>query len=245
MNESRAWEEGMGAADWSLDQLERELAANFVWLGKAEGEGGLAAGESAALAEGVLRCMNGALSKVSESLEAQAALRRELERERDEFRRAQAQQALRIRSMERELAALRASLNLERAAAAGPPLAPPDEHLRRPLVLRTAQGDFLGVTGRDGRALSLSGFLRLVEGASQRSERVVASCWEAGDKGWSLTLSISGVRSPRCYVLGTRATRTPSGNHVVVLAEMLVDGRVVPQEYVLQMFRQLREGAQE
>ena len=78
----------MGNMDWSLEQLERDLASSFSLLGRMEQASVLAPGESAALAEGVMRCMNSALLKVSESLEAQQALSRELEAMRAELRRA-------------------------------------------------------------------------------------------------------------------------------------------------------------
>lgn len=249
----------MGNLDWSLDHLEQELAANFAWLGRAEGVGSLGAGESAALADGVLRCMNGALLKVSESLEAQSRLRRELALEREEFQRIQAAQAERLQCLESELAALRHALGEERAhvrqalsllGPKAPPAAPPDELLTRPLVLRSAQDQFLGVTDRQGQALNLAGFLSLVEGplsanAQGRARRVVASCWDGGDDGWSLTLSISGMSAPRCCVLETRCLRTPSGNQVTLLTGMQVDGAQVSNEFVVQMFRQLRDSFQE
>jgi len=151
----------MGKADWSLDHLERDLAAGFSLLGRAERAGGLGEGEPQALADGVLQCMNGALLKVSESLEAQSRLRRELAQTREEFRAAQAAQAERIKGLEADVAALRRALDEERGrvqvalarlTAEEPPHCPPDDHLSRPLVLRSAQGDFLGVTDRVGQA---------------------------------------------------------------------------------------------
>lgn len=247
----------MGKADWSLDHLEHDLAAGFSLLGRSEQSGGLGAGESSALADGVLQCMNGALLKVSESLEAQNRLRRELSQAREDFRLAQTAQAERIQGLEADVAALRRALDEERgrvqlalARLSGdePPHFPPDDHLNRPLVLRSQQGDFLGVTDLSGQALSLSGFLHLVESggrSSGGSARVVASCWEACAGGWCLTLSISGSQVRRCYVLETRALCTPSGNKVTQLAEMRVDGAPVPQEFVVQMFRQLRDSLQE
>jgi len=111
-------------------------------------------------------------------------------------------------------------------------------------VLRSQQGSFLGVTDRQGQALSLAGFLRLVEGGSAVACRVVATCWEPCSGGWCLTVSIMGPQ-PRAYVLETRSLRTPSGNWVTLLSGMQVDGRDVPQDFVVQMFRQLREGFQE
>lgn len=248
----------MGNADWSLDHLEQELAANFAWLGRSEAAGGLGAGESAALADGVLRCMNGALMKVSESLEAQTRLRHELAQEREEFHRVQAVQSARLQSLEAELAALRQELSEERGqvrrmllqlSPEGPPASPPQELLNHPLVLRSPQDEFLGVADRQGQPLNLAGFLSLIEGpvttAQGRAKRVVASCWDGGETGWSLTLTISGPQAPRCYVLETRSLRTPSGNQVTLLAEMHVDGTLVPKEFVVQLFRQLRDSFQE
>jgi len=105
---------GMGNADWSLDLLEHDLAEGFALLGRAERAGGLGSGESQALADGVLRCMNGALMKVSESLEAQARLRQELAVVRTELHQTQAAHTARMQSLETEIAALRQALQQER-----------------------------------------------------------------------------------------------------------------------------------
>lgn len=210
----------MGKADWSLDHLEQDLAAGFALLGRAEFSGGLGTGESGAVAEGVLQCMNSALQKVAESLEAQSRLRRELDAEREEYRRQHFEQGRRIALLERETKALRTALDHEkerlRSALAKlpgeePVPTPPGAHLQRPLVLRSALGEFLGVTDRVGQPLSLAGFLHLVEGQSgarSQERRVVASCWEAWDGGWSLAVSITGPAACRSYVLRTRALRT-------------------------------------
>lgn len=253
----------MGKADWSLDHLERELAAGFTLLNRVEQAGGLGQGESAALADGVLQCMNAALLKVSQSLEEQARLRRELAQARDEFRQAQAVQAGRIKSLEDEAASLRRALDEERLRSrrvlarqdSRPPSvqhSPSDDYLDRPLVLRSQQGDFLGVTDKCGQALNLSGFQRLVEGGAHAdscdtpADRLVASCWEQRAGNWYLTVCISGdAMHRRCYVLETRAVLTPNGNKVTQLSAITVGGSPVPQNYVLQMFRHLRDSFQE
>jgi hypothetical protein len=245
----------MGKSDWSQEQLERDLAAGFHLLGRAERSGGLDAGESAALADGVLQCMNSALQKVSESLEAQSRMRGELAQVREDLRRAAAEQAERIAALEGELASLRLALDAERGRtraevpeAEGDAHVPSDEYLARPLVLRSPQGDFLGVTDRFGQALSLYGLVRLAEGATPGAlpgGRVVASCWEACGGGWCLTICISSARVRRCYAFETVFLRTPSGNNVTLLSGMRLDGDAVPQEYLLQMFRQLRDSLQE
>jgi len=248
----------MGNADWSLDLLERDLAAGFALLGQAERAGGMAPGESQALADGVLRCMNGALMKVSESLEAQARLRRELAEARAEMAQVQTvqtAQAVHIQDLEAEVAALRERLALERArdssahgeSDASPAQAPASAYLERPLVLRSSQDEFLGVTDCQGQALTLCGLLRLVEDGAHGTHagRVVATCWERlAGAGWCLALTIMG-RRPCAYALETRSLLTPSGNLVTQLLEMRVDGQPVPQEFVTRMFRQLREAFQE
>ncbi len=248
----------MGKADWSLDHFERELAAGSALLGHAERAGRLGTGESGALADGILQCMNGALIKVSESLKVQNRLRRELVLAREDFQHAQAVQAERIKSLEAEVSALRQALGDERRRVQLETTrrspnetrhSPPEDHLSRPLVLRSQQGDFLGVTDRLGQTLSLGGFLRLVEGASggpSRSDRIVASCWDTHAGSWSLTVCItSKAFSRRCYVLETQVLRTPIGNMVTLLAHIFVDGSPVPSEFVVQMFRHLRESFQE
>lgn len=255
----------MGKADWSLDHLERELAAGVSLLDRVGCAGGMSRGESGALADGVLQCMNGALLKVSQTLEEHARLRRELAKTREEFRQTQALQAGRIKALEDETASLRRALDDERRrsrrvlarldtrqASAQTQHAPPDDHLDRPLVLRSQQGDFLGVTDRSCQALNLSGFQRLIEGVAHtgacknRSERLVASCWEQRAGNWYLTVCISGeTLNRRCYVLETRAVLTPSGNMVTQLSAITVGGSPVPQNYMLQMFRHLRDSFQE
>jgi hypothetical protein len=245
----------MGKADWSLDQLERDLANGFAFLGVAERSGDLAPGESAALADGVLRSMNGALQKVSESLEIQAGLQRELTALREELRRArqerdtlESRRDMRLRELEAEVAALRNEREGLRKALADLAVTddnrPPERLLAQPLVLRSPQGEFLGITDRIGQPMSLADFLLLVERGGPTG-RVVGSLWERRDATWCLTLSISGPEGARCLTLDAEPRRTPSNNHVTLLTSLILDGAPAPQEYMLRMFRQLRESLQE
>lgn len=240
----------MGKTDWSTDQLERDLTASFALLGRMEQAYTLAPGESAALAEGVMRCMNGALLKVSESLEAQAALRRELDVLRQELQRAGSErqsameaQDRRIRTLEDELQSLRAQSLLAEDALSR---FPSDEFLSRPLVVCTARGEFLGVSVVAGQPLCMGDFVRLVEQGGD-GRRIVCTLWEQRGEDWFLTMSLNGhcAASRRCYVLETRAVLTPSGNHVTELVGMAEDGTPVSDDFLLQMFRQLRESLQE
>jgi hypothetical protein len=243
----------MGNADWSLDQLEREFVDGFALLGRAERAGGLAPGESAALADGVMRCMNGALQKVAESLEIQSVLRRELATLREELRQAKTERAAlaagqekRLRELEDEVRQLRQEReSLARALEnlPAPRHVPPQAYLGQPLVLRSPQGNFLGITDKNGQPMSLADFLLLVERGP--ADRVVGSLWERHGLAWCLTVTISGPASKRCVTLETEACRTPSNNQVSLLTSLRMDGAPAPQEYMLQMFRQLRESLQE
>ncbi len=249
----------MGNADWSLDHLERDLVDGFALLGRAERSGNLAAGEPAALADGVLRCMSGALQKVSESLEIQAGLRRELSVLREELRQARDERAAheaardkRLRELEAEVAVLRQEREGLKKALDDLPGAPcphPSESfLAHPLVLRSPQGDFLGITDKSAQPMSLADFLLLVERGSPRdraADRIVGSLWERHGQAWCLTLTITDAGRKRCLTLESEPCRTPSNNQVALLTRLMVDGAPAPQEYMLQMFRQLRESLQE
>jgi len=83
----------MGRSDWSSEQLAQELAHGFSLLARMELGGGLAKGESTALADGVLQCMNSTLLKVSEALEAQTHLRAEIQALKGALKEAEAARA--------------------------------------------------------------------------------------------------------------------------------------------------------
>ena len=245
----------MGNADRPLDHLKQDLASGAAWLEAPQFFDPTRRGDSAALADSLLQYMSGAQNKMAESLEVQKRLRRELAHVQESARKTQAAQQERIRSLEAEACALRRALEEERgrvrnvlSGSSGVELAhaPPDEHLDQPLVLRSQQGEFLGVTDKCGQALTLSGFLRLVETGAKPGKRVVASCWEARSGCWNLTLCLSGGAAPkRCYSFETIALRTPNGNKVTLLSAVSVDGEAVPTGFVVQMFRHLRESFQE
>lgn len=238
----------MGSTDWTEDQLVHDLSEGFRLLGRLEADGGMERGEAAILAQGVLACMNGALVKVSEVLEEQARLRRELSTLRQEHalalrdsRAAESRKDARIAALESELKNVRALLSEDRGPRLHHP-APPDALLRQPLVVRGPGGDFLGVCDSGGAALCIADLLLL----TQRSDpsRVVSSSWSASDEGWVLELGLAW-NSAKCaaYSLLLAPVRTPSGNTVTHLAGMNVDRCAVPQEFLLRMFRKIRERA--
>ncbi len=249
----------MGRSDWSSEQLAQELAQGFSLLARAERGGGLQGGEATALADGVLQCMNGALLKVSEALEAQSRMRREIAglqhdlRVAEQARReAESGRDGRLVALEQELNALRderrrlaealEAMEQRRGVSSS---CPADSYLTHPLVVRTAQDEFLGVSDLGGQRLCLREFLRVVERQAAQGV-VVSSSWEQLRDGWLLSLGLTRGQGQSCsYALDTASVRTPSGNRVTVLRTICFNGEPVPDAYLLQMFRHLRDGVQE
>lgn len=243
----------MCASDCSSEWVERELSDAFVLMDASKPLNVMRQGRAsdfmsdAGVEDRTLR------QQLVESLEAQERLRCELSRTLEANREEQAAQAKRIRELEAETCALRRALEeergrirLERAASGRVPArsGPPVEMLLRPLVLRSQEGEYLGVTDVHGIPLTLSGFMHLVERGGG-PDRVVASCWEAEAGGWGLCFGVSSAGGCCSHVLRVRPMRTPSGNKVTVLAAMRVAGAPVPHAYLVGMFRQLRECFQE
>lgn len=247
----------MARNDWSSEQLAQELAHGFSLLSQMERSGGLHSGEASALADGVLQCMNGALMKVSEALEAQARMRKEIASLQHDLRVAEQVRreievgsSSRLAALEGEVHALREerrrlseALDCVDQRAVVP--VPPGAFLANPLVVRTANGEFLGVSDSCGHRLCLQEFLGIVERQAACGV-VVSTSWEPLCDGWLLTLGLTREEDGAwAYALETAAVRTPSGNRVTLLKGMTFDGQPVPDGFLLMMFRQLRDGSQE
>jgi len=240
----------MANFDWSQDQLERDWTESFALIDRMERDGALPSGESSALAGGVLRCMNSALLKVAEVLEAHAALRNDMIALREEQQNVlrlhkdeEARKDARILALEHEVRQLR--MEVGRASGTGARLAtcPPESFLLQPLVIR-AQDEYLGVCDKGGQALRMGDFLCMVERGE--ADRLVCTSWQSAGGGWILCLGLAPREAPaQHYTLEAASVRTPSGNLVTLLRGMTVGGDMVPHAYLLQMFRQLRDGLQQ
>lgn len=240
----------MGSTDWTEDHLVHNLSEGFRLLGRLEAEGGIERGEAVELAQGAMRCMNGALLKVSEVLEAQARLRSEMASLRQEHavalresRDIEVRKDARIAALESEVKTLRTELARAGRCQVCLP-APPDALLRQPLVVRNSGGQYLGVCDTSGSALCICDFLTMLEKADPA--RMVATSWSAADEGWMLALGLSWPSGKAInYSILVSPVRTPSGNTVTLLAGMTDGDRSVPQEFLLRMFRQIRNLAGE
>ncbi|MES9994991.1 MerR family transcriptional regulator [Desulfovibrio aminophilus] len=230
--------------NWSVEQIEQELATchgEFFDAGtQGEAESGGAADD------GAMR-IAALLSKMSDVLENQTLFRGEIRSLRDEVASlreerdaAEARQRERVEELEREIGRLRLlasgrnrndSLDF-----------PPSEYLDLPLVIRTGQGEYLGVLGRNSRAFGLKDFVALLERYTDRGEAVDLHWRREGDAKWGLAVVADGdADDARRIILSTGRTVTPSGNAVVRVLKLTINGQEAPDSLLLSLFRQIRE----
>nr|WP_284710854.1 MerR family transcriptional regulator [Desulfovibrio aminophilus] len=226
--------------NWSVEQIERELAAcRGEVLDAGAPEAGDAAGEGSARIAALL-------TKMSDVLENQTLFRGEirslrdevasLRRERDE---AEARQRERVAELEREIGRLRLLVGARERTALD---FPPSDYLGLPLVIRTGQGEFLGVLGRNSRAFGLNDFVALLERHTARGEAVDMRWRREGSSGWSLEVAAGGeADESRRIALSTVRTVTPNGNEVVRVLRLSINGQDAPDSLLLSLFRQIRE----
>jgi len=192
--------------------------------------------------------MAGLLARLDGLLADQALYRAEvdaLRRERDAAARAAER---RIAALEAEAAALRADRERLEARLAelirrANPLRsrPGREFLRLPLVIRT-RGEYLGVCGKAGSALSLEGFIGLIQ-RNADAFRDVDMGWEPAEEGFALTVAVNDKAAGRRQEMRLFAaeTTTPSGNRVAEVRGLTLDGREAPEPMLLTLFRQIRD----
>lgn len=226
--------------NWSAEQIERELALRFNGVF----EGGPAPGGEPAAGAETVRQFASALEKMSDLLENQSLFRSEIRSLRDEVaqlrrERAEAETAWqeRVRDLERQLEDLRRG-----AGEGGSALEfPPSEHLERPLVIRSSQGEYLGVMSRDNRPFSLQDFIGLMERRMARGQSV-ALTWRRQGLQWELSVSAPAEDGrERRILLVTARTVTPSNNVVTQIVRLSVDGQTAPDSLLVGLFKQIKE----
>jgi hypothetical protein len=119
---------------------------------------------------------------------------------------------------------------------------PPRRFLSLPLVIRSEQGEYLGVTSRS-RAFSLQEFIRIIE-RNSAPDRKVDLAWKRKGKGWSLRIRTKDLSSGQGHehLMDVEQTLTPSGNTVVELTRLVIDGNTVPDPFLLVLFRKIKDG---
>lgn len=234
--------------NWSAQQIEAELATRFSALfeqGRADGEPAEEPlpGEAPAV-HGAVRTLSTVLDKMSGMVEGQAQFRseiralreevEELKRERDELN---LRHAGTVAALERELGSLR-----RRAAPEASLASPPDDYLARPLVIRSAQGEYLGVSGR-GKHFSLRDFIGLIE-RNAAPAKDIGMGWTRKAGQWSLSVTArnAALRQEQRIELITRGTVTPSRNVVTEIVRLNINGEDAPDALLLSLFKQVRDG---
>ncbi|MBN2140966.1 MAG: MerR family transcriptional regulator [Desulfovibrionaceae bacterium] len=126
--------------------------------------------------------------------------------------------------------------------AAGGALRPPRGYLGRPLVIRSAAGEYLGVMGKGSRHFSLGDLAGLIDDLAGPA-RTVNMSWGGKGRTWRLTVLVrdGGQARRRRVVLDTEGTLTPNKNEVTRIKAMTIDGENVPQALILGLFRQVRD----
>jgi len=110
---------------------------------------------------------------------------------------------------------------------------PSEAFLGTPIVIRTDQGEFLGMPGR----LSLSGFVEaLVRDAEEKGASL--SHWERSGEEWVFFTQVPGGGSHAFHFV---STTTPRGNLVVLLERLDVDGKESTPRFLQEFFRQIKD----
>lgn len=120
---------------------------------------------------------------------------------------------------------------------------PPATLFDRPLVIRR-NGEYLGVSGRD-KAFTLRELLALVDRHAARRHRVTMG-WTRSSSAWVLRLTTDEPASgrqggSRTHELTLQPVTTPSGNHVTRLSRLAINGDTVPDRFLLELFRNIKE----
>lgn len=120
---------------------------------------------------------------------------------------------------------------------------PPATLFDRPLVIRR-NGEYLGVSGRD-KAFTLRELLALVDRHAARRHRVSMG-WSRTSSAWVLRLTTDEPASgrqggSRTHELTLQPVTTPSGNHVTRLSRLAINGDTVPDRFLLELFRNIKE----
>lgn len=240
----------MFGSNWSVEQIESELALKFGLLKDSDQSDQQLINGGRLLSHGRL---DRVLSRISDALDNQTlfqgeirSLRDEVAELRKEYGSLQKKYGRRVDTLERGMKALQDSnRRLERlvagkAAGGGRIDFPSESYLARPLVIRS-NGEFLGVQGEGKKHFSLRDFVKLIEGSASAS-RSVDTRWQKKGGSWVLVVktadSVSGAGQD--VVLVTRKTVTPSGNTVTEIARLNIDGNDAPDSLLLSLFRQVR-----
>ncbi|MEW5774793.1 MAG: helix-turn-helix domain-containing protein [Thermodesulfobacteriota bacterium] len=113
---------------------------------------------------------------------------------------------------------------------------PPQDLLDNPLVVRSEQGEFLGIAGTRSKHFRLRDLLDLMASRHAASQ---PPAWTRSGKSWTLTIPLGVAPYRQDHVLDLEPTTTPRGNHVTLLAAMAVGDNPAPHAFLHAFLRQL------
>ncbi|THB68126.1 MAG: MerR family transcriptional regulator [Desulfovibrio sp.] len=241
--------------NWSAEQIEESLARQFHAalndIAHDSPEGGANQAGPDFVAD-----LTGMLDKMSGLLENQTAFRAEIDTLRQEVsvlkqekKELEARHTATIINLEAQLADLKNERSnilehiLQRLDMDPNELAsPPAEFLALPLVIKNENQEYLGVAGKT-RHFSLCEFVDIIRenGAGLSS---LEMAWSQAGEGWTLRITATkdGHDISHSHELEVAPTLTPSGNRVVQLTRLVIDGNTVPDPFLLVLFRKIKDG---
>ena len=131
-------------------------------------------------------------------------------------------------------------LRREPGPASGPPLPegprPPAEFMDLPVVIRTGEGEFLGVTNKSGRPFTLAQFEAFLTMQAEAQGRPTA-LWLHQGQEWTLRLESQGRASDHHFLQAV----TPRGNNVAQFASLSVGGTPASEAAMQAFLRQVKD----
>lgn len=113
---------------------------------------------------------------------------------------------------------------------------PPPGLLDNPLVVRSDQGEFLGIAGARSRHFRLRD---LLETLGAKHPAPLPPFWSLAGQTWTLTIPLGADPFRQDHVLVLEPTTTPRGNQVTLLLAMAVANQPVPPSFLHAFLRQL------
>lgn len=232
--------------NWSVDQIEQELALKFSTLmNDQQYDQQNDQSYRSEVPNALAREVGTVLGKLSEALEDQSLFRSEIRSLRDEVAtlreervKAELQYGQQLKKLESEVEDLRHQLKYGRMG--GNIDFPSTEFLESPLVI-CSEGEYLGVQGKGRKHFSLKDFVQLIE--RKMSEALtVATSWNCQGEQWVLNVKTddSSRGKAQNIILVAQKTITPSMNTVTEIVRLNIDGNDAPDALLLTLFRQLR-----
>ena len=115
---------------------------------------------------------------------------------------------------------------------------PPSGLLDNPLVVRSEQGEFLGIAGTRSRHFRLRDLLDLMAAKHPASQ---PPAWTRTGAAWTLTFPLGAEPYRQDHTLAVESCTTPRGNQVTQLTTMAVADKPVPHSFLHAFLRQLRK----